>query len=117
MIIIAENTPAEWRKFSSTFDCVPDPMIIRTAELFLNGRSGCSRLDTDAVWQTIERNVHGLLTFFNMLMTRSAIPLISYYETFRQDESMWPVADNNIVALLERAEKGLITQVHVEQKP
>jgi hypothetical protein len=48
-ISIENNTPAEWQKFSALLDCVPDPMVIRTAELFLNGKSGCRRLDTDSV--------------------------------------------------------------------
>jgi hypothetical protein len=116
-IVIGSNSPEEWRKFSTLLDCIPDPMIIRTAELFLNGQSGCARLGTDAVWQTIESNLHGLLTFFNMLMTRPAIPLVDYFETIRQDESMWPLADQNILALFHPLDKELIIQVSVSQEP
>jgi hypothetical protein len=112
-ISIESNTPAEWQKFSALLDCVPDPMVIRTAELFLNGKSGCSRLETDSVWESIESNLHGLFTFFNMLMTRPAIPLIGYYETFHQDESMWPLADQNILAMFQPVAKELIIQVSV----
>lgn len=116
-IVIQDNSPAEWKKFTTLLDCVPDPMVIRTAELFLNGKSGCARLGTDAVWQTIESNLHGLLTFFNMLMTRPAIPLIDYFETIRQDESMWPLADQNILALFHHIDKEMIIQVSVGQGP
>jgi hypothetical protein len=116
-IVIENNSPEEWRKFSTVLDCVPDPMVVRTAELFLNGKSGCAKLGTDAVWQTIESNLHGLLTFFNMLMTRPAIPLIDYFQTIRQDESMWPLADQNILELFYPVDKEMIIQVSVSQEP
>jgi hypothetical protein len=116
-IVIENNSPEEWQKFSALLDCVPDPMVIRTAELFLNGRSGCARLGPDAVWQTIDSNLHGLLTFFNMLMTRPAIPLIDYFATIRQDESMWPLADQNILALFHPLDQEIILQVTVSQEP
>jgi hypothetical protein len=118
-IVIAENTSTEWRQFSDQLDCVPDPMTIRTAELFLNGKSGFawSGLDTDTVWKAIDGNLHGLLTFFNMLMTRPAIPLIAYFETFHQQESMWTVASKSIVELLATAETGLLIPVRVEKAP
>jgi len=116
-IVIENNSPEEWAKFSTLLDCVPDPMVIRTAELFLNGKSGCARLGPDAVWQTIDSNLHGLLTFFNMLMTRPAVPLIDYFQTIRQDESMWQLADQNILALFYPLDKEFIIQVSVSQEP
>ena len=106
---IDDNSLQEWRKFSARLDCVPDPMTIRTAELFLNGRSGCTAggLDAGAVWGVLDSNLHGLIAFFNMLMTRSAIPLIAYFETFRQEESQWQTGQRSIVEFLDTAERGL----------
>ncbi|MFE2124605.1 hypothetical protein ACFW9U_28655 [Rhodococcus aetherivorans] len=81
---IEENTSAEWEKFSATLDVVPDPMVLRTAELFLNGRSGvvAHGLNPDVVWDTIDKNLHGLLSFYDALLTRERLPLIQYWETF-----------------------------------
>jgi hypothetical protein len=49
-------------------------------------------------------------------MTRPAIPLIGYYETFHQDESMWPLADHNILAMFQPVAKELIVQVGVAKE-
>jgi hypothetical protein len=46
-------------------------------------------------------------------MTRPAIPLIGYFETFHQDESMWPLADQGILAMFQPVAKELIVQVGV----
>jgi hypothetical protein len=69
-------------------DFVPDPMVLRAAELLLLGRSGVKdaglgdSVDADDVWEVIDRNLDGVLTFFHLLMTRERIPLIDYESTF-----------------------------------
>ena len=66
-------------------DYVPDPMVLRAAELFIGGRQCCrhsQNLDDEKVWPIIERNIDGILAFFHVLMTRERIPLIDYGITF-----------------------------------
>lgn len=65
-------------------DVIPDPMVMRIADLFIGGRSFAvqARLEPARVWEAIERNVDSLLTFFHLLMTRDRIPLIDYEYTF-----------------------------------
>jgi hypothetical protein len=84
-IWVASNTRAGWRDYARTIDYVPDPMTLRTAELFFNGKSGCVRLQQSAeqIWEAIDRNLHGLLTFVDMLLTRKGVPLIAYNATYR----------------------------------
>jgi hypothetical protein len=76
----------EWRKaFAAThLDVIPDPMVMRIADLFIGGKSFAinSRLDPDKVWKVIEENLDSLLAFFHILMTRDRIPLIDYEYTF-----------------------------------
>jgi hypothetical protein len=65
-------------------DYVPDPMVLRAAELFIGGRQYCRRLqlDDEKAWPVIERNIDGILAFFHVLMTRERIPMIDYEITF-----------------------------------
>ena len=84
-INIESNSPEQWSKLSEAeIDFIPDPMILRTAELFFNGRSGCLNLsiDSEEVWKSIQLNLDGLLAFFDILLTRENIPLIEYWLTF-----------------------------------
>ena len=102
-ILISEDTPAAWSEYGKYFDYVPDPMIIRTAELFVSGREGCAEIirqekgkkgeldqqvkdsDLEDIWSAIDSNLHGLLTFFNILVNREAIPGLAYRETYPRE--------------------------------
>jgi hypothetical protein len=79
-VFVGANTPDGWREYARRVDYVPDPMTLRTAELFFNGQSGCGRLNQppERIWEGIDSNVHGLLTFVDMLVTRDSVPLIEY---------------------------------------
>jgi hypothetical protein len=76
----------EWRPtFELThLDVIPDPMVMRIADLFIGGKSFAiiSGLEPDKVWNAIEQNLDSLLAFFHILMTRDRIPLIDYEYTF-----------------------------------
>jgi hypothetical protein len=65
-------------------DFIPDPMVMRVADLFVGGKSFAqdSQLEPSKVWDAIEHNLDGLLAFFHLLMTRDRIPLIDYEYTF-----------------------------------
>jgi hypothetical protein len=67
-------------------DFVPDPMVLRAAELVLLGSSGVSEAyiggEPGDLWPVIERNLDGVLAFFHLVMTRERIPLIDYGFTF-----------------------------------
>ena len=65
-------------------DFVPDPMVMRIADLFIGGKSFAktSGLKPEKVWAAIANNADSLFTFFHLLMTRDRIPLIDYEFTF-----------------------------------
>jgi hypothetical protein len=83
-LIIDNHSPAGWQRYTDTFGFVPDPMILRAGEVFLNGERGSGALKNDpmAVWQALEDNLGGLVDFFDILVTRDHIPLINYGDTF-----------------------------------
>jgi hypothetical protein len=83
-IEIKEHSLRGWSDYGSQIGFVPDPMVLRTGQIFLNGLSGAVDLankDT-VVWNVLSENLTGLLDFFDILVTRDTIPLINYYETF-----------------------------------
>jgi len=84
-LIIAEDTPAEWGKYGGAgLDFVADPMVLRTGELFLGGRSGTTAIaaDPENIWAAINNNLGALFTFFDTLVTRERMPYLQYWETY-----------------------------------
>ena len=86
MIVVEADVTTEWDKLAGVVDAIPDPMIVRTAELWLNGRSGATAagLHDMSVWDSISRNVGALLSYFDAYLGRDRLPLIQYWETFPQ---------------------------------
>jgi hypothetical protein len=83
------NEGANWKTYrKSVADFIPDPMVLRAGDLFLMGREqgrhsvpvgddGAERL-----WTALDKNISGILTFFDLLVTRNRIPLIDYPASF-----------------------------------
>jgi len=79
-----DNWSAEFKK--AEIDFVPDPMVLRAAELFLLGKDSIGEAQINGnendVWDVIDKNIDGIIAFFDILMTRERIPLIDYEATF-----------------------------------
>ena len=73
-----------WKVYAARFGFVPDPMIIRAGEIFINGRTVSAQLGRSDfnVWHALEQNIGGIIDFFDMIVTRDQIPLINYRDTF-----------------------------------
>lgn len=83
-LAITENSLGGWIEYRQKIGFVPDPMVLRAGEIFLNGRTKSGRLgqnDQD-VWYALSENIGGLHDFFDILVTRDTIPLIHYGDTF-----------------------------------
>src|SRR4051812_21383392 len=92
---IDDHSMAGWSGYAQKFGFVPDPMILRTGEIFLNGARGSiglGRADTE-VWRALQDNIGGLIDFFDMLVTRDSIPLINYQDTFDMMRVVAPLQD------------------------
>jgi hypothetical protein len=115
---VSVSSEQDWSSFKKRFDCVIDPMTARTAELFLNGRSGCdvAGLDAEKTWEAVDKNVHGLLTFFNLLTSRDALPLIQYGDTFHRGEMETPGTRDSIFDLLDRIDDHFVANVFVDKQ-
>lgn len=79
----------DWDRFTNpeksvALDLIVDPMIYRTADVFMRGKSGVSQSfgNSDAVWQAINRNIDSLVIFFDNLILSENLPIIDYGSTF-----------------------------------
>jgi hypothetical protein len=95
LIEVEEHSIRGWREFSVKAGFVPDPMILRAGEIFVNGLSGTlalGRSDFD-VWAALRDNIAGLADFFDLVVTRERIPLIDYRYTFDMNSVTRPLEE------------------------
>jgi hypothetical protein len=90
---VTNHSLAGWSAYGQQVGFVPDPMILRTGEVFLNGASGINALERSDfdVWRALRGNLGGLLDFFDMVVTRDMIPLINYGDTFDRKKILAPL--------------------------
>ena len=84
-----DGRPIGWTDYrDQVADFVPDPMVLRAADLFLMGsEQATSSVPQDLggrsrLWQALDKNLSGILCFFDLLVTRGRIPLINYWHSF-----------------------------------
>jgi hypothetical protein len=94
-IEIREHSFEGWHEFASKAGFVPDPMILRAGEVFVNGLSGTKALGQPDlnVWAALQENIAGLSDFFDLVVTRDRIPLIDYDYTFDVDSVARPLKE------------------------
>jgi hypothetical protein len=92
-IAITEHSIIGWQPFKEKAGFVPDPMILRAGEIFLNGQKGSQALGRNDVeiMLALKANIGGLVDFFDMVVTRKTIPLINYTDTFAPLEAFTPI--------------------------
>jgi hypothetical protein len=79
---IAIRFEQDWAHLKSEgIDTIVDPMIFRTAELFLAGESAHAN-----AWTGISENLQELVQFFDLLIYQDRLPMIDYGYTFHPDE-------------------------------
>jgi len=90
---ITNHSLAGWSSYAAQIGFVPDPMILRTGEVFLNGANGTRALERSDfdVWKALAENIGGLIDFFDMVITRDTIPLINYGDTFDRMKIVAPL--------------------------
>jgi hypothetical protein len=79
IVKIAE--PEDWATLKGLgADVVLDPVILRTAHLFLRGRTGTDK--PDEVWKVIERNIGTLAAFVDAAVLSEQIPVFNYGSSY-----------------------------------
>src|SRR6185312_13364338 len=83
------QSTGDWNNFTKPekgveLDTILDPMIYRTADVFLRGKAGVSRTFRSAgqVREAINRNIDSLTIFFDSIILAENLPIIDYGITF-----------------------------------
>ncbi len=91
---VAENSVVGWKAFSDSAGFVPDPMILRTGEVFANGVKAAAALGKSdfEVRAALRENIAGLIQFFDLMVIYDRVPLINYEYTFDGGSVQLPIA-------------------------
>jgi hypothetical protein len=90
-VVVADD--ADWNKFPTDRkelkgppELIVDPMVFRTADVYLRGRKAAQQLLPDKepaeVWSALSANVGSLVAFFDALILSEQLPIIDYGYTF-----------------------------------
>jgi hypothetical protein len=81
-LVIAQ--PDDWRRIGEAgLRLVVDPMVFRSADVFLRGWRGAPK--PDDAWLAIGSNIGSLCTFFDALILEKCLPMYDYGSTFPPD--------------------------------
>jgi hypothetical protein len=78
---ITINETSDWKKLvADGLGTVVDPLVFRCGELFLKGANGAT--SSNAVWELLDLNLHGIGMFFDALILQEKLPVFNYGDTF-----------------------------------
>ena len=92
-LTVTEHSVSGWQTFADVAQFVPDPMILRTGEVFANGAKGAKALgrpDFEVV-EALRDNIAGLIEFFDLLVSYDHMPLIDYQYTYDRETVAMPI--------------------------
>jgi hypothetical protein len=105
------QTSADWEKIrQENLKVVVDPMVFRTADVFLRGQNGVGRSgelkDPEIIWRAISSNIGSLCAFFDTLILEERLPMYDYGMTFPVDLQ---TGKHTLVELCNRDDDVLVT--------
>jgi hypothetical protein len=84
--LVIDGDKTDWSEFGERgLDTVIDPMVFRSADVFLRGKKEAEETlgqDGDDVWEALSANVGSLVAFFDTLLLSERLPIIDYGITF-----------------------------------
>src|SRR5690242_15192435 len=88
--VIEIRSPADWEQIPKAgLKVVVDPMVFRTADVFLRGARGLAKSPElkhpATMWNAISSNIGALCTFFDLLILEKRLPMYDYGMTFPPD--------------------------------
>lgn len=88
---ISIETDADWENIRANerINVVVDPMVFRTADVFLRGAAGVAQSPEpkhpETMWAAISANIDSLCVFFDSLILEDQLPMYDYGSTFPPD--------------------------------
>lgn len=115
---IQVQQPEDWQVLiDAKLTTVVDPMVYRTGEIFLRGRSGQelsatpnSPLNEKTAWEFLQENLLTLGFFFDALLLNDRLPIFNYGDSF---DMRLNFDRRSFAALNEAAQDALIAPVEV----
>ncbi len=102
----------DWSSLSEKkIDTIIDPMIVRSADLWLQGRAGVESGNSEEVWAALSQNIDSIEAFFDTLVLSERVPLIDYGITFDSNIGFEPKSLYKRINAL--ADEKLMLNVHV----
>jgi hypothetical protein len=102
----------DWSRFrKQSLDIILDPMIVRSADLWLAGRSGLGGQDPDEVWKALCKNVDSIEAFFDAFILYDRLPLMDYGITYDSNIGFEP--ESLYRRINETAKDKILVNVHV----
>ena len=109
---ITIQTDADWEKLrAEKMSAIVDPMIVRSADLWLRGRSGQTDDQVPQVWAALDKNIDSLEAFFDAFILSERLPLVDYGTTFDSNIGFEPKSLYRRVN--EQAGEAVLRNVHV----
>jgi hypothetical protein len=110
----------DWVKFhddKQTLNTIVDPMIFRTADVFLKGASASDKSKTksdEGTWRVLRQNIGSLFAFFDAIILEERLPVIDYGFTFERHLGFGGLASDDLplIKACNESEKVLLN-VHV----
>lgn len=78
------DEPTDWPRIKEAgLEVVVDPMVFRSAEVFLRGRQAAPH--ASQAWEALSKNIGSLCAFFDALILERRLPMYDYIMTFPPD--------------------------------
>lgn len=109
---ITIETDADWRKLrAARMSAIVDPMIVRSADLWLQGRSGQTDEKAPHVWAALDKNIDSLEAFFDAFILSERLPLVDYGTTY--DSNIGYEPESLYRRVNEEAGESVLRNVHI----
>jgi len=112
---ITIRTDADWEQLGAEkMNAIVDPMIVRSADLWLRGRSGQTAEQAPQVWAALDKNIDSLEAFFDAFILSERLPLVDYGSTFDSNIGFEP--ESLYRRVNEQAGEAVLRNVHVRDQ-
>jgi hypothetical protein len=109
---ITIKTDVDWKKLrAEKMNAILDPMIVRSADLWLRGRKGQTDEKAPEVWAALDKNIDSLEAFFDAFILSERLPLVDYWTTYDSNIGFEPASLYQRIN--QAAGESVLRNVHV----
>jgi hypothetical protein len=114
MLDLEISKPEHWGSFQKESNAILGPMIFRTGDVFLRGRSKVPAEQQEFRWNAISQNIDSLFAFFDALILNDRLPLIDFGYTFDRHLGFGTSATDDLpIIQMCNQDRKILHNVHV----